>query len=205
MTLVVVTLVVVTLVVVTLVIAQRVTTDIQLVEVDLRASRVDDVGLLQDCRKRLATSDLGHHRRDLATFVDRLGEVVGIHAILLGRHHEVLNQLRLANADLLLLCNRIQQELRTHGRPSVLGDLSAVLVILQATLALKVLSDLGLDERLRNRNLGFLKQVLKDLVPRLNTLFHLLGTLGLCLDVGPELLEGVKLRSELGKVVVHFR
>src|SRR5665811_989337 len=63
-TLVVVTLVVVTLVVVTLmdmtlvvgtfVVAERVSIDVEIVEVDLRAGRVNDVGLLQNRRKSLA-------------------------------------------------------------------------------------------------------------------------------------------------------
>src|ERR1035437_9625344 len=86
-TLVVVTLVVGTLVVGTLgtlVVAEHVATEAQLVQVDLHAGRVNDGGLLQNCRKRLATGDLGHHRRDLATLVDRLCEVIGVHAVLLG-------------------------------------------------------------------------------------------------------------------------
>src|ERR1035437_211458 len=57
-TLVVGTLVVGTLVVGTLVVAEHVATEAQLVQVDLHAGRVNDVGLLQNCRKRLATGDL---------------------------------------------------------------------------------------------------------------------------------------------------
>ena len=33
--------------------------------------------------ERLAAGDLGHHRGDLAVLVDRLGELVGVHAVLL--------------------------------------------------------------------------------------------------------------------------
>src|SRR5665647_2376182 len=68
----VVTLRVSTLMVSTLVVAQSFG-GVEIVEVNLRAGCVEDAGLLQDCRKRLATSDLGHHVGDLTALVDCLG------------------------------------------------------------------------------------------------------------------------------------
>src|SRR5665647_1206809 len=188
----------------TLVVAERIGARAELFQVDLAAGRVDDLGLLQNCRERLAAGDLSHHGGDLAALLDGLGELVGVHAVLLGRHHEVLDQLGLADADLLLLGDRVEQELRTHGPPGVLVDLGAVLVILEAALTLEVLVDLGRDERVGDGNLGVGQQVIKDLVPGLDSLFELLGALGLRLDVGLELLDGVELRSQLGEVVVEL-
>src|SRR5450759_31464 len=202
-TLMVVTLRVSTLMVSTLVVAQSFG-GVEIVEVNLRAGCVEDAGLLQDCRKRLATSDLGHHVGDLTALVDCLGKLIGVHAVLLGGHHQVLDQFRLANADLFLLGNRVEQELGTHRVTGVLVDLSAVLVILEAALILEVPGHLSLDERVGDGNLGVLQQVLKDLVASLNALLHLLGTLGLDLDVGPELLKAVELRGKLGELVVEL-
>src|ERR1035437_5179700 len=141
----VVTLMVVTLMVCTLVVAQSVG-GVEIVEVNLRARCVEDAGLLQDCRKRLTTSDLAHHVRDLTALVACLGKLIGVHAVLLGGHHQVLDQFRLANADLFLLGNRVEQELGTHRVTGVLVDLSAVLVILEAALTLEVPGHLSLDE-----------------------------------------------------------
>src|SRR5690348_11221912 len=88
--LVVVTLVVVALVVVTL---EELGGDVgrgDLVEVDRLPRRVDDRGALEHRGQRLAAGDLGDHRGDLTLLVDRLGELVGVHAVLLGGHDEVL-------------------------------------------------------------------------------------------------------------------
>src|SRR5450759_1113864 len=82
-TLVVVTLVVVTLVVVTLVVAKCLGAQLEVVQVDLSARRVDDLGLVKNSSERLATGNLGHHPIDLAAFLHRLGELVGVHAVLL--------------------------------------------------------------------------------------------------------------------------
>src|SRR6476620_8952869 len=80
---VVVTLVVVALVVVTLVgVSVGQLAGVELVEVDLGAGGVDDLGLLEDRGQGLAARDLGDHGRDLAGLVDRLGELVGLHAVL---------------------------------------------------------------------------------------------------------------------------
>ena len=196
--------VVVTLVVRALVVAERIGFAIEGVEVNLVACGVDNLGLVQDCRERLAAGDLSHHRGDLATFVDGLGELVGLHAVLLGRHHEVLDQLGLGDADLLLLGDRIEQELRTHGPPGVGVDLGTVLFVLEPVLTLEVLFDLGLDQRVGHGDLGVAQQVLENLVPGLDALVVHLGAIGLPLDVGLELGEGVELRGELGEVVVEL-
>src|SRR5690242_4072721 len=52
-----------------------------LAEVDLGAGGVDDLGLLEHGGERLAAGDLGDHGGDLALLVDRLGELVGVHAV----------------------------------------------------------------------------------------------------------------------------
>ena len=110
-TFVVVTFVVVTLIVLTLVVAERVSASVEIAQVDLFAGQVDDLSLVQNCRERLAAGDLGHHRGNLSALIHRFGELVRVHAVLLGRHHQVLDELGLANADLLLLGDRVEQEL----------------------------------------------------------------------------------------------
>ncbi len=55
-----------------------------------------------------------------------------------------------------------------------------------------------------HRDLDGRQQVLEDLVTGLDALLLLLGGGGLLGDVGPQLLEGVELRGELGEVVVEL-
>jgi hypothetical protein len=54
-----------------------------LVEVDHVAGGVLDGNLLEDRRERLAAGDLGDHGGDLTLLVERLRELVGVHAVLL--------------------------------------------------------------------------------------------------------------------------
>ena len=84
-------------------------------------------------------------------------------------------------------------------------DLGAVLVVLEAVLALEVGVDLGLDDAVGHRDLDGLEEVLEHLVAGLDALLELLGALGLLGEVGPQLLEGVELGGQLGEVVVELR
>ena len=112
--------------------------------------------------------------------------------------------LGLLDVDLLLLGDRVEEELRLEGLARVGLDLGAVLVVLEAVLALEVGVDLGLHDAVGDRDLDGLEQQLEDLVAGLDALLHLLGALGLLGDVGLELLEGVELGGQLGEVVVHL-
>ena len=79
-----------------------------------------------------------------------------------------------------------------------------MLVVLEATLTLEVLGDLGQDERIGNRDLGVGQQMLQHLVTGLEPLLKLLGALSLRLDVGRELIHGVELGGQLGELVVKL-
>ena len=85
-----------------------------------------------------------------------------------------------------------------------LVDLGAVLVVVEAVLALEVLVDLGLDDAVGHGHVDGLEEVLEHLVAGLDALLVLLGLLGLRRDVGAQLLEGVELGGELGEVVVEL-
>ena len=84
-----------------------------------------------------------------------------------------------------------------------LVDLGAVLVVVEAVLALEVLVHLGLDDAVGHGHVDGLEQVLEHLVAGLDALLVLLGLLGLRGDVGAQLVEGVELGGELGEVVVE--
>ena len=68
----------------------------------------------------------------------RLGELVRVHAVLLGAHDEVLDELGLLDLDLELLGDGVEEELGPEGLAGALVDLGAVLVVLEAVLALEV-------------------------------------------------------------------
>ena len=79
-----------------------------------------------------------------------------------------------------------------------------MLLIFETALPLEMLLDLGLDKSLGHGDLGVVQQVLQDLVAGLDALLNLLGPLGLHLEIGPELLEGVELGGKLGEVAVEL-
>ena len=64
--------------------------------------------------------------------------------------------------------------------------------------------DLGLDQGLGQRDLDRLEQLGQDLVPGLRALLELLGALGLRGHVGPQLVDRVELRGQLGELVVQL-
>ncbi len=99
----------------------------------------------------------------------------------------------------------VEQELGLERLAGALVDLGAVLVVLEAVLALEVLVHLGLDDAVGHGHVDGLEEVLEHLVAGLDALLVLLGLLGLRGDVGAQLLEGVELGGELGEVVVERR
>ena len=130
---VVVTLMVVTLVVVALVVvAERRARGHDGFEVDGRTVAVGHRGLLKHLGQSLAPGDLADHRGDLTLRVDGLGELVGVHAVLLGRHEQVFDELGLLDADLFLLDDGVEEELRGQALAGLGVDLGAVLVVLKA-------------------------------------------------------------------------
>ena len=177
----------------------------QVVEVDRRPGGVGDVALSSTAASALRRADLLHDRGDLALLVDGLGELVGVHAVLLGAHHEVLDELGLLDPDLELLGDGVEEELGLERLAGALVDLGAVLVVVEAVLALEVLVHLGLDDAVGHGHVDGLEQVLEHLVAGLDALLVPLGLLGLGGDVGAQLVEGVELGGELGEVVVERR
>ena len=105
--------------------------------------------------------------------------------------------------DLELLGDGVEEELGLERLAGALVDLGAVLVVLEAVLALEVAVDLGLDDAVGDGDLDGVEEVLEDLVAGLDALLELLGLLGLLGDVGAQLVEGVELGGQLGEVVVE--
>src|SRR5699024_769905 len=86
----------------------------------------------------------------------------------------------------------------------LLGHLGAVLVVLEAVLALQVTVDLVLDDPGRDRRVDALEQRLEDLVASLDTLVELLLLRRLRAQVLAELLDRVELGGQLGELVVDL-
>ena len=135
--------------------------------------------------------------------VDGLGELVRVHAVLLRATDDVLDQLVLLDLDLFLLGDGVEQELGLSALRVLGVDLGAVLVVLEAALALEVAVHLGLDDAVGDRHLDGLDEVLQHLVAGLDALLEPLGLLGLLAQVVAQLLEGVELAGQLGEVVVQ--
>ena len=140
---------------------------------------------------------------DLAVLVEHLDELARLHAVLRGALDEVLRELVLADLDLLRLDDRVEQDLGAERLLARLGDLGAVLVVLEAVLVLEVTVHLVVDELRRNGDLDALEQLVDDLVAGLGALAERPSSLrDLLLEVGLELLDGVELARDLREVVV---
>ena len=84
-------------------------------QVDILALGVDDRGLAEHHGKRLASGDLTDHAGDLAVLVEHLDELARLHVVLGRTLYEVLGELVLADLDLFLLGDDIQQNLAAEG------------------------------------------------------------------------------------------
>lgn len=102
------------------------------------------------------------------------------------------------------LDDRVEQELGLQGLAGLAADLGAVLVVVQAVLALEVLVHLRVHERLGHGDLDGLQQLLEDLVAGLHTLLEDLGAAGPDEDVRAHLLQRLELAGLLGEVVIEF-
>ena len=80
-----------------------------------------------------------------------------------------------------------------------------MLGVLEATLLLKVVVHLVLDDALGHRDIEGVDEVLEDLVAGLQALLELLGALGGGVHLCLELIESVELRRQLGEVVIELR
>ena len=174
-------------------------------EVDVVAGGVGDLGLLEQHGECLAARHLRDHRRHLTGLVDRLGELVRVHAVLLRAGDDVLDQLLLVDGHLDLLGHGVEQQLGLERLARLDLDLGAVLVVLEPVLALQVAVHLVGDDAVRHRHVDgsvrcsssrsractpcSKRLTLRDLVPQ----------------VVAQLLEGVELAGELGEVVVRRR
>src|SRR6185312_13777710 len=171
-------------------------------QVDLLALAVDDLRLAQHDGERLATGDLADHPGDLAVLVEHLDELARFHVVLGGALHEVLGELVLADLDLLLLGDDIQQDLAAEGLLAGLRDLGAVHVVFEPVLVLEVTVHLVEHELLRNGDVERLEQFVDDLVARLSALLEDLGLAELLAQICLQLVDGVELARDLGEVIV---
>ena len=95
-------------------------------------------------------------------------------------------------------------ELGLEALAGALVDLGAVLVVLEATLALEVAVHLGRDDALGDRHLDLVEDGLEQLVAGRDALGELGVDLGLGGEVGLELVERVELGGQLGELVVEL-
>ena len=105
------------------------------------ALRVGDLDFGQCDRQCLRTGDFADHALDLAVLGHHLDEFVDVHAVLLGRLHQVLKQFVLSDLNLFLFGEFVEQNLHTERAGGRFGDLGAVSVVLFATLLLEVAFD----------------------------------------------------------------
>ncbi len=106
---------------------------------------------------------------------------------------------------LLLLGDRVEQDLRAEGLLAGFGDLGAVRIVFEPALLLEVAVHLVVDEPLRNRDVDLLEQLVDDLVAGLDALAELLRLGELLAQIAAELADGVELAGDLGEVVIGGR
>ena len=174
----------------------------ELGEVDRLARGVRDLGLAERDRERLVAGDLADHRGDLAVLAEDLDELVGVHAVLRRTLHEVLGELVLADLDLLGLGDRVEHDLGLEGLGAGLGDLGAVLVVLEAALGLEVTVHLVLDDAVGDRHVDELDELVDEQVAGLGALAERLVAGDLLREARRELVERVELARDLREVVV---
>src|SRR5699024_704519 len=166
---------------------------------------VDDLDLTQCHREGLIALQFGDEQVDLAVLADLLDELAGLLAVLLGGADEEFEQFVLFQVDGDLLAQRVQDQLTAQGLGGLLGDLFAVLVVLEAVLALQVLVHLGLDHAAGQREVDGFEQVVQELVPGIDGAVGLLGLGHLGAQVVAQFLHGVVLGGALGELIVHLR
>src|SRR3954465_10705865 len=103
-------------------------------EVDVGAVRVDDLRLAEHHGERLRAGHLGDHAGQLPVLLQHLGELLRLHAVLLGRLDHVVGELALADPHVLLLGDRVEEQLRAERLLTRLGHLGAVGVVLETVL-----------------------------------------------------------------------
>src|SRR4051794_1756716 len=84
---------------------------VELGQVDRTAGLVGDDRVGQDERERLAAADLGPQRAELAAALQRVGVLLGVHAVLLGAAQQGLDQLGLGDLERLLGGDLVEDEL----------------------------------------------------------------------------------------------
>src|SRR5699024_7590325 len=115
---------------------------------------------------------------------------------------QVFDELGLADLDILGFGDGIEDELGAQVALGLLGDLGAVLVIIETVLGLEVTLDLVVDDLGRNGTLEGLDEVLEDLVACLHALVGLLLLAGLLAQVLTQFGDRIELTGQLGEVVV---
>ena len=149
-------------------------------------------------------------------------ELLRVLTRLLGATDEVGRQVLLVDADLLLLGDRVEDELRSDGVADatlevgleLLRRLALVLEVLLHgqtgihQLLLDVLAtgvELIGDHRLGQRDLDLLEQGFEDGVTRGDGLLEALAATEALLDVSDQLVDGVELGGQLGELLVQLR
>src|SRR5918995_3581465 len=172
-------------------------------ELDRASGRVDDLGLLDDERERLAAGDVGHQHRQVAALDVLLGELVRVEPGLGGALDDVGGQLLLRHLQFLGPDQLVEDELRSEVSPQVLLELGAVAVV---TVSVgEVLLDLCGDDAFRQGNLaGVGEQSVEHLVPSIDRLLEALDPLRSLPQVGAQLVQGVELAGHLCELVVEL-
>ena len=156
-----------------------------------RAGAVGDGGRLHDGGERLAAADLADQAGELAGLHDLLGVLVGRHAGAGRAADDLVGELGVGDPELLLVGDGVEHELGLDGRLGAVLELGVELLV-RLALALEVALEgraaalqlllrgalapgqLGVDDRLRQRDLDLLEQGLEDLVAGVDALLQAL-------------------------------
>ena len=193
----------------------------QVLQLDHVARGVLDDRRLDDRGQRLPAQDLLHEVGDVVVLEHVVRELLRVLAGLLGATHEVLGELALVDAELLLLGDLVEDELRGDGVADAALELGLEL-LLGLALVLEVLlhGDAGVGEllldvlatgvelvghdRVGQRDVDLLEQLLEDGVARRGRLLEALAATEALAHVGGQLLGGVELRGHLRELVVDL-
>ena len=171
--------------------------------------------------ERLAAADLLDQLGDVVVLEHVVDELLRVLAGLLGAHHQVLLELVLVDAELLLGGHLVEEQLSDDrvtdpalevGLELLLGLALVLEVLLQGDAGVgELLLDVAAagvelvgDDGLGQRHVDPLEQCLEDGVAGGGRLLEALAAAEPLTHVGGQLVDGVELRGQLGELVVEL-
>ena len=173
-------------------------------------------------RQRLPAAHVREHRLQLIVLLQELQQLLRLDAVLTRLQHQALGHVVLADLDLELVGDRVNQQLRLDRLLRVLACVGVelfaaaallgqrlgqpILVVVEAVqCVMHRLVDLRLHDRLRQRHLHLLEQRLDGRVADLFRLLYPLEPAHLVAEARLQLVNGVEFACQLGEFVVQFR